>query len=131
METETGDGGRHTVTHTILYMYMYMYTVLLYVQVCGYVHTLHSVIFTIHVLYCALLLFPLFLKARANDPNRLKNRGGKLLQEQRQQQRVEKEYPKVHRGTSKHLKIQACRESQYMQVAYITIGIGKCLLPNI
>lgn len=37
------------------------------------------------------------MEARANDPNRLKNRGGKLLQEQRQEQKLMKEFPKVEK----------------------------------
>ena len=35
------------------------------------------------------------MEARANDPNHLRNRGGKLLQEQRQEQKLMKEFPKV------------------------------------
>ena len=37
-------------------------------------------------------------QARANDPSRLQNRGGKLLMEQRAQRQLMKQFPKVKNG---------------------------------
>lgn len=44
----------------------------------------------------ALMQLP-FVQARANDPSRLQNRGGKLLAEQKAQAKLMKQLPKVIR----------------------------------